>query len=133
MDQYGRWNKYFNFSTNQWFVAIFKIKFTNKKLLERKPDYIIYTRTITSELKGPDRAIKVIVHGNKGKHDIQLTNPVTMYNAFQPGHKDEYYIENTKSLGDLQSIEVDITHPNISKLGLDYIEINDVKTNDSYR
>ncbi|CAF4620540.1 unnamed protein product [Rotaria sp. Silwood1] len=100
---------------------------------ERKADYIIYTRTIASELKGPDRAIKLFVQGNKGKQEIELNNPITMYNTFQPGHKDQYYIENMKSLGDLQSIEVDITHPNIHKLGLDYIEINDLKTNDSYR
>jgi hypothetical protein len=38
-----------------------------------------------------------------------------------------------KSLGDLKSIELDITHPNIKKLGLDYIEIKDLTTNDSYR
>jgi hypothetical protein len=56
-----------------------------------------------------------------------------MYNTFQSGRKDEYYIENMKSLGDLQSIEIDITHPNIKKLGLDYIEIKDLTTNDSYR
>ncbi|CAF4816337.1 unnamed protein product, partial [Rotaria sp. Silwood2] len=106
---------------------IIKIKF-----LERKADYIVYTRTIESELKGPDRTIKLLIQGNKGKQEIELNNPITMYNTFQPGHKDEYYIENMKSLGDLQSIEVDITHPNIHKLGLDYIEINDLKTNDSY-
>lgn len=56
-----------------------------------------------------------------------------MYNTFQPGHKDEFHSENMNSLGDLQSIEVDITHPNIKRLGLDYIEINDLKTNNSYR
>ncbi len=56
-----------------------------------------------------------------------------MSNTFQPGHKDEYYLENLKSLGDLQSIQVDVTHPNIRKLGLDYIEIKDLTTNDSYR
>jgi hypothetical protein len=56
-----------------------------------------------------------------------------MSNTFQPGHKDEYYLENFKSLGDLQTIQIDITHPNIKKLGLDYIEIQDLTTNDSYR
>ncbi|CAF3483834.1 unnamed protein product [Rotaria sordida] len=106
---------------------------TVQPINERKADYIIYTRTITSELKGPDRTIKLLIQGNKGKHEIELNNPITMYNTFQPGHKDEYYIENIKSLGELQSIEIDITHPNIHKLGLDYIEINDLKTNDSYR
>ena len=73
------------------------------------------------------------IQGNKGKNEIELNNPITMYNTFQPGRKDEYYIENMKSLGDLQSIEVDITHPNIKKLGLDYIEIKDISTNNSYR
>ncbi|CAF2515834.1 unnamed protein product [Rotaria sp. Silwood2] len=106
---------------------------TIQPINERKADYIVYTRTIESELKGPDRTIKLLIQGNKGKQEIELNNPITMYNTFQPGHKDEYYIENMKSLGDLQSIEVDITHPNIHKLGLDYIEINDLKTNDSYR
>ena len=38
-----------------------------------------------------------------------------MYNSFQPGRKDEFHITNTTSLGDLQSIEVDVTHPNIKK------------------
>ena len=56
-----------------------------------------------------------------------------MHNTFQPGRKDEFYIEHMKSLGDLQSIEVDVTHPNIKKLGLDYIEIKDLSTNNSYR
>ena len=84
-------------------------------------------------MKGPDRTIKLLIQGNKGKHEIELIDPITMYNTFQPGHKDEFYIENMKSLGDLQTVEIDITHPNIKKLGLDYIEINDLKTNDSYR
>lgn len=56
-----------------------------------------------------------------------------MNNTFQPGRKDEFYIENIKSLGDLKSIELDITNPNIKKLGLDYIQIKDLTTNDSYR
>jgi len=108
---------------------------TQKKcqILERKADYKIYTRTIASELKGPDRSIKLLVQGNKDKHEIELNNPITLNNTFQPGRKDEYYIENMKSLGDLKSIELDITHPNIKKLGLDYIEIKDLTTNDSYR
>jgi hypothetical protein len=104
-----------------------------KEFLERKADYKVYTRTIASDLKGPDRFIKLLLQGNKGKQEIELNNPVSMYNTFQPGRKDEYYIENMKSLGDLQSIQLDITHPNIKKLGLDYIEIKDLTTNDSYR
>jgi hypothetical protein len=88
---------------------------------------------MSSELKGPDRKIKLLVQGTKGKEEIELTTPITMYNTFQPGRKDEFHIENMESLGDLQSIELDITHPNIKKLGLDYIEIKDVSTNNSYR
>ncbi|CAM4748617.1 unnamed protein product [Rotaria magnacalcarata] len=113
-----------------FFLNIFLLK---TKLLERKVDYVIYTRTIASELKGPDRAIKLLIQGNKGKHEVELSNPATMYNSFQPGHKDEYHIENMNSLGELQSIEIDITHQNIKRLGLDYIEITYLKTNDSYR
>ena len=100
---------------------------------ERKADYIVYARTISSELKGPDRTIKLIVQGTKGKQEMLLENPVTMQNTFQPGRKDEYYIENVKSMGDLQTMEVDISHPHIKRLGLDYIEINDPSTNQSYR
>lgn len=112
--------------------------FSNKfylknQILEQKPDYIVYTRTISSDLKGPDRKIKLLIQGVKGKQEIELTNPISMNNSFQPGRKDEFYIDNMKSLGDLQSIEVDTTHPNIKKLGLDYIEIKDVSTNNSYR
>ncbi|CAF4483536.1 unnamed protein product [Rotaria socialis] len=92
----------------------------------------IIIRDIIQE-QGPDRAIKLLIQGNKGKHEVELSNPVTMYNSFQPGHKDEYHIENMTSLGELQSIEIDITHPNIKRLGLDYIEITYLKTNDSYR
>ncbi len=103
------------------------------EILERKADYKVYTRTIASELKGPDRSIKLLIQGTKGKHEIELNNPISLNNTFQPGHKDEYYIDNMKSLGDLKSIELDITHPNIKKLGLDYIEIKDLATNDSYR
>ncbi|CAF3598448.1 unnamed protein product [Adineta steineri] len=106
---------------------------TLQPINEQKPDYIVYTRTLASELLGPDRSIKLLLRGKNGKHDIELNNPITMYNTFQPGRKDEYYIENMKSLGDLQSIEIDITHPNIKKLGLDYIEIKDISTNNSYR
>ena len=62
-----------------------------------------------------------------------MENPVTMQNTFQPGRRDEYYIENVKSLGDLQAIEVDTSHPNIKRLGLDYIEIKDQSSNESYR
>ncbi len=104
-----------------------------KRFSERKADYKVYTRTIASDLKGPDRSIKLLLQGTKGKQEVELNNPVTMSNTFQPGHKDEYYLENIKSLGDLQSIQVDVTHPNIKKLGLDYIEIKDLTTNDSYR
>ncbi|CAF1168462.1 unnamed protein product [Adineta ricciae] len=100
---------------------------------EQKPDYIVYIRTITSELTGPDRNIKLHVEGTKGKGNFHLTDLVSMYNNFQPGRKDEYYIAKENSLGELQSIEIDITHPNIKKLGIDYIEIKDMATNELYK
>ena len=56
-----------------------------------------------------------------------------MHNTFQPGQKDEFYIDNMKSVGDLKSIDLNVAHPNIAKLGLDYVEIKDVATNDSFR
>ncbi|UJR28700.1 hypothetical protein I4U23_009929 [Adineta vaga] len=100
---------------------------------EQKPNYIVQIRTITSELNGPDRSIKLHVQGNKSKDEFNLINLISTHNNFQSGHKDEYYINNETSLGDLQSIEIDITHPNIKKLGIDYIEIKDMSTNESYR
>jgi hypothetical protein len=102
-------------------------------ILERKANYVVYVRTIASELKGADRTIKLNVQGSKGTHEMELNRPVTMYNTFQPGRKDEYFIENVTSLGILKSIELDITHPNIDKLGMDYIEIQDQSTKESYR
>ena len=73
------------------------------------------------------------MQGSKGKHDVELKEPITMLNTFQPGQKDEFYIENMKSLGDLKSIDLNVAHPNITKLGLDYVEIKDMATNDSFR
>ena len=84
-------------------------------------------------MKGPDRSIKLLLQGSKGKQEVELNSPISMTNAFQPGRKDEFNLENIQSLGNLQSIEVDITHANIKKLGLDYIEIKDLTSNDSYR
>ena len=84
-------------------------------------------------MKGPDRSIKLTLQGSKGKQEVELNHPISMANTFQPGRKDEFYLEDIQSLGDLQSIQVDVTHPNIKKLGLDYIEIKDLTTNDSYR
>lgn len=83
---------------------------------------------MNSEIQGPDRSIRLGLQGAKGKHDVQLNRPANMQSPFQPGHKDEFYIENISLLGDIQSIDIDITHPNIKKLGLDYIEIVDTST-----
>ena len=73
------------------------------------------------------------LHGTKGKQEIELSKPATMHNIFQAGQKDEFYVENIQSVGDLESIEVDVTHPNIKKLGLDYIEIFEPLTSRSFR
>lgn len=116
------------------FINFFVCVYMRQEIFsERKPDYKIYTRTIQSELKGPDRSIKVLLQGTKGKQEVELNNPVSLNNTFQPGKKDEFYVENLKSLGDLQSIQVDVTHLNIKKLGLDYIEVKDVATNNTYK
>lgn len=101
--------------------------------VEQKPEYVVYTRTIASEIKGPDRSIKLNLQGKKGTEEIQLAQPVSMFNSFQPGRKDEFYIDRIKSLGEIQSIEVDVTHPNIKKLGLDYVEIKHRSTNESFK
>ena len=73
------------------------------------------------------------MQGSKGNHEVELRAPITMHNTFQPGQKDEFYIDNMKSVGDLKSIDLNVAHPNIAKLGLDYVEIKDVATNDSFR
>lgn len=64
---------------------------------------------------------------------MALDSPVTMHNNFQPSHTDDYFVDGVNSLGELQSIEIDITHPNIKKLALEYIEIKDMAANQSYK
>ena len=115
-----------------WMQLWFHIN-SSIKYLEQKPDYVVCIRTISSDLTGPDRNIKLHVEGTKGKGNFHLTNLVTMHNNFQPGRKDEYYVVKENSLGELQSIEIDVTHPNIKKLGIDYIEIKDMATNELYK